>query len=150
MPSPASTGKLNNRIGWALFLNSSVKNHLVATLGELIGTTMFLFFAFAGTQVANINSPADQNLTTTGLATGWNVNKLLYVSFSFGFSLMVNVWIFFRISGALFNPAVSLLSLPLFCLFCWRGGGGNGGETGLTNEWIGHVGAVVDRCYFVR
>jgi hypothetical protein len=104
MPSPASTGKMNNRIGWALFLNSSIKNHLVATLGELIGTTMFLFFAFAGTQVANINSPSDQNLTTTGLTTGWNVNKLLYVSFSFGFSLMVNVWIFFRISGGLFNP----------------------------------------------
>jgi MIP family channel proteins len=33
---------------------------------------------------------------------------LLYVSLIFGFSLMVNVWIFFRISGGLFNPAVTL------------------------------------------
>lgn len=102
MPSPASTERLNNRIGWALFLNSGMKNHLVATLGELIGTTMFLFFAFAGAVVANVNSPADQDLTTTGLTTGWNVQKLLYISFAFGFSLMVNVWIFFRISGGEF------------------------------------------------
>ncbi|KAE9994711.1 hypothetical protein Vi05172_g10522 [Venturia inaequalis] len=102
---------MSNHLGWALFLNSGIKNHLVATLGELIGTTMFLFFAFAGTVVANINSPAGEKLTTTGLTTGWNVNKLLFVAFSFGFSLMVNVWIFFRISGGLFNPAVTLALL---------------------------------------
>jgi aquaporin related protein len=35
----------------------------------------------------------------------------LYISLSFGFSLMVNAWIFFRISGGLFNPAV-------LCKFC--------------------------------
>jgi glycerol uptake facilitator-like aquaporin len=34
---------------------------------------------------------------------------MLYIAVSFGFSLMVNVWIFFRISGGLFNPAVCLL-----------------------------------------
>lgn len=32
----------------------------------------------------------------------------MYIALSFGFSLMVNVWIFFRISGGLFNPAVTL------------------------------------------
>ena len=32
----------------------------------------------------------------------------LYIALSFGFSLAVNAWIFFRISGGLFNPAVSL------------------------------------------
>jgi hypothetical protein len=32
---------------------------------------------------------------------------LLYVSLSFGFSLAVNCWVFYRISGGLFNPAVS-------------------------------------------
>lgn len=32
----------------------------------------------------------------------------MYISVCFGFSLMVNVWIFFRISGGLFNPAVTL------------------------------------------
>lgn len=33
---------------------------------------------------------------------------VLYIALSFGFSLAVNAWIFFRVSGGLFNPAVSL------------------------------------------
>jgi aquaporin related protein len=72
---------------------------------------MFLFFAFAGTQVANIQSdaaPAGAGGTTTGAETGFNVSVQLYIAIIFGFSLMVNVWIFFRISGGLFNPAVTL------------------------------------------
>lgn len=32
----------------------------------------------------------------------------LYISLAFGFSLTVSAWIFFRVSGGLFNPAVSL------------------------------------------
>ncbi|RAL65506.1 hypothetical protein DID88_001072 [Monilinia fructigena] len=78
----------------------------VATVGEFVGTTMFLFFAFAGTQVANIDSNTAN--TTTGGATGFNIAVELYIAIIFGFSLMVNVWIFFRISGGLFNPAVTL------------------------------------------
>jgi hypothetical protein len=103
-PSPPSVQspppeKIPGDVGWALFMNSSFKNNLVAAIGEIVGTTMFLFFAFAGTQVANVNS-------TSAVTTGLNSQKLLYISLSFGFSLMVNVWIFFRISGGLFNPCV--------------------------------------------
>ena len=32
----------------------------------------------------------------------------MYISMAFGFSLLVNVWIFYRVSGGLFNPAVTL------------------------------------------
>src|SRR5579859_7408129 len=32
----------------------------------------------------------------------------IVVALSFGFSLLVNAWVFYRISGSLFNPAVSL------------------------------------------
>jgi aquaporin related protein len=41
------------RLPWTQWMNSDFKNHFVATMGEFIGTTMFLLFAFAGTEVAN-------------------------------------------------------------------------------------------------
>ncbi|KAJ0158859.1 Aquaporin-1 [Colletotrichum tanaceti] len=95
------------RLPLTQWMDSDLKNHFVAGLGELVGTTMFLFFAFAGTGVASTNSPASPT-DSSGAPTGFNLGKLLYISIVFGFSLMVNVWIFFRISGGLFNPAVTL------------------------------------------
>lgn len=49
------------RLPWSEWMNSDVKNHFVASLGEFVGTTMFLFFAFAGTGVANIQSQANNS-----------------------------------------------------------------------------------------
>ncbi|KAF8855070.1 aquaporin-like protein [Acephala macrosclerotiorum] len=125
------------RLPWTQWMNSNFKNHFVATIGEFVGTTMFLFFAFAGTQVANIQSSASSDSsstsnTTSGGATGFNVSVYLYISIIFGFSLMVNVWIFFRISGGLFNPAVTfgmvlVGALPIvraMCLFVAQIAGG--------------------------
>lgn len=67
---------------------------------------MFLFFAFAGTQVAN--TPATTaGSQSTEIPQGPNPTALLYISLAFAFSLTVNAWIFFRVSGGLFNPAVS-------------------------------------------
>jgi aquaporin related protein len=71
---------------------------VISVLGEFVGTTLFLFFAFAGTQVAN---------TVIDDLVEPHTSVLLYIALAFGFSLAVNVWIFFRISGGLFNPAVS-------------------------------------------
>lgn len=61
---------------------------------------MFLFFAFTGTAVAKI--PAGDG------SSGFNISVQTYIALCFGFSLMVNVWVFYRISGGLFNPAVSI------------------------------------------
>ena len=36
------------------------------------------------------------------------VDRLLFISLGFGFSLAVTAWVFYRISGGLFNPAVTL------------------------------------------
>lgn len=86
------------------FLNifpPTIRGHFVATSGEFVGTFLFLFFAFAGTQVA-------QTTGSTVPGSGSDTSRLLYISLSFGFSLAVNAWVFFRISGGLFNPAVSL------------------------------------------
>ncbi|KAL9120401.1 MAG: hypothetical protein Q9187_003044 [Circinaria calcarea] len=70
--------------------------------GEFVGTFMFLFFAFSGTQVANTKSPGATVIDAPDLV------QLLYISLCFGFSLAVNAWVMFRISGGLFNPAVTL------------------------------------------
>lgn len=76
-------------------MGHKAKGHFVAMSGEFVGTFLFLFFALGGTQVANNTTAAD------------GTSPVLYISLVFGFSLLVNVWVFYRISGGLFNPAVS-------------------------------------------
>ncbi|KAF2000739.1 aquaporin-like protein [Amniculicola lignicola CBS 123094] len=82
------------------WLPNRLRHLLISMLGEFVGTYLFLFFAFAGTQVAN-TPPSEADAPPSASA-------LLYISLAFGFSLAVNVWIFFRISGGLFNPAVTV------------------------------------------
>jgi aquaporin rerated protein, other eukaryote len=94
------------------FLPNRARNEIVAFVAEFGGTFMFLFFAFGGTQVANATAVVangaggqqENHLT----AQARNTSVLLFISLSSGFSLAVNVWVFFRISGGLFNPAVRL------------------------------------------
>lgn len=95
---PATRDRRLRGIGW---MPNKVRNHFIAMLGEFVGTFMFLFFAFSATQVAN---------TTPGSGAP-NTTNMLYIALAFGFSLAVNAWVFFRISGGLFNPAVSPQSL---------------------------------------
>ncbi len=90
------------------WLPNRVRNHFIAMLGEFVGTFLFLFFAFAGTQVAN-TAAAGAAAQDESLGGYPDTSNLLYISLSFGFSLAVNAWVFFRISGGLFNPAVSNL-----------------------------------------
>ena len=96
-PRRASTW---TEVGKLPMLKLPPKTHynLLCILGEFVGTFMFLFFSFAGTQVAMTPMPPDGAPPDT--------NKLLYSSLAFGFSLVVNVWAFFRVTGGLFNPAV--------------------------------------------
>lgn len=76
-------------------------------MAEFTGTVLFLFFAFSGTQVALLSQAPDiQNV----VGTVSDPSQLMFIALSFGFSLAVNAWVFFRISGGLFNPAVSTLS----------------------------------------
>lgn len=92
------------------FLPSSARGHVVAFIGEFIGTTSILFFAFAGGQsgAASSNSWEEdgQGEKTSTKPPGFTPQLLLFIAFSAGFSLVVHSWIFFRISGGLFNPAV--------------------------------------------
>ncbi|BGP46752.1 hypothetical protein JCM10450v2_002600 [Rhodotorula kratochvilovae] len=89
----------------------AVKNHIVAMVGEYVGTTLFLMFALGGTNVANIPTTSVTGQTQPGqsgsVASVPNTSNLLYIAFSFGFSLVVCAWVFFRVSGGLFNPSVT-------------------------------------------
>lgn len=89
------------------FLSVNVRNHIVAGIAEMAGTFMFLLFSFAIAQVANTPVPT----ASTGEVSDPNILKVLFIALGFGCSVAVNVWLFFRVSGGLFNPAVSQLPL---------------------------------------
>lgn len=79
-------------------------NTLVATFAEFVGTTFFLFLALAGCQVAFTTS----SVSGTSVQTSTTPSALLYAALCVGFSLVVSAWVFFRVTSALFNPAVTL------------------------------------------
>jgi aquaporin related protein len=91
---------------------STLTTHLVAAVGEFVGTFMFLYFAFA-CQIMLVNQ-ASERAISNGLASS---QQNIFTALVYGFSLLVNAWAFYRISGGLFNPAVCsslLLCSPLF------------------------------------
>jgi aquaporin related protein len=88
-----------------LNLADNTRNNIVAMLGEFVGTFLFLFWSFAGTQISNTPKPAD--------GAPPNPAALLYASLCFGFSLVVNVWAFYRVTGGLFNPSVCIFHSSL-------------------------------------
>ncbi|EGE82260.1 hypothetical protein RJZ56_007624 [Blastomyces dermatitidis] len=77
-----------------------LRNGIVATTGEFVGTFLFLFYPFASGIIANevVLEPGEQADPTA----------LLYTALGFGVSLTVNVWLFFRVTGGMLNPAVTL------------------------------------------
>ena len=87
------------------FLRKDLRAHLIAMSGEFVGTILFLYFAFGGTQIANSIGGSQSSVQT-----------LMFISLSFGFSLLVTAWAFYRISGGLFNPAVCFMCTILIAL----------------------------------
>jgi len=63
---------------------------------------MFLFMGFSAAHIANLPSATD------AFAPGVSTSNLMFIAVAFGLSLVINAWIFFRVSGAIFNPAVCL------------------------------------------
>ena len=80
---------------------ATLKDDLQAALIEFIGTTTFLMLAFGGVQAAQ----SEFNQTPN---TASRIEQVMYNSFCFGFALLVSAWLFFRVTGGLFNPNVSL------------------------------------------
>jgi len=103
-----------SRSSFAQRLPQEAKNHCLAMVFEFVGTFMFLFFALGGTNAVNTASSSDEILAA-------NPAKLFYICMCFGMSLSVNVWIFYRLSGGLFNPAVTIALMAVGAMGPLRG-----------------------------
>ncbi|ORY90817.1 aquaporin-like protein [Leucosporidium creatinivorum] len=75
---------------------------ILASVGEFTGTFIFLLLSFLGAASAGYNrGGGDSSITTNDNQT------ILFIALSFGMSLVVVAWAFFRVTGAAFNPAVT-------------------------------------------
>lgn len=79
-------------------LFSTLRDDILAAGFEFVGTTFWLLLGLGGIQTA-YNLSGD---------TRFSIGHNFYVAASMGLSLMAAAWIFFRATGGLFNPNVSL------------------------------------------
>lgn len=89
------------------------RGHVVAALGEFIGTVIWIFMAFSAAQVAFISSNDTKKGNIDTAVTQVTPQELLFIALGVGLSLAVAAWVFFRISGGLFNPVVSFDIAPI-------------------------------------
>ncbi|KAF2277790.1 aquaporin-like protein [Westerdykella ornata] len=80
-----------------------LQKHLIAASGEFVGTFLFLYFAYAA-NVMLATQAGERSIANGGTSDQTNI----FLALVYGFSLLVNVWAFYRISGGLLNPAVTL------------------------------------------
>ncbi|RDW82516.1 putative aquaporin [Coleophoma cylindrospora] len=97
----SATGFLSLKNPSPLTRSITFKHLILAMLGEFCGTVMFLFFAFGGVMVGKSALGGNPSTSSEYLVF------LLYGASSFGMSLAINAWIFYRVTGGLFNPAVT-------------------------------------------
>ncbi|KAG8945070.1 hypothetical protein FRC04_001231 [Tulasnella sp. 424] len=91
-----------------LFENVSLD--LQAACLEFCGTFVFLLFGLGGLQAVNYQSVLE--LSQSGQSAGqvtapMNIIQLLYGSAVLGLSLLFSVWLFYRVTGGIFNPNVT-------------------------------------------
>ncbi|KAJ7183297.1 putative aquaporin 1 [Mycena filopes] len=91
-----------------------VRKDLLAASLEFVGTTFFLLLGLGGIQAAFTEEGASASTVT-------QVEQNLYISTCMGFSLLVCAWIFFRITGSLFNPCVTVSLVLLGIVPPFRG-----------------------------
>lgn len=66
---------------------------------------MFLLLTYGGAHVASL--PGAIVITQSGEKL-IDVSNISFKAFSSGIGLIINIWVFFRVSGSVFNPAVTL------------------------------------------
>lgn len=82
-------------------LPPGTRGHVVAVLGELISTIMFIFLFFSSIEVANVASFEERSS-----GRPFSTAQVFFIALSAGFAFIATGWTFYRISGGLFNPIV--------------------------------------------
>jgi aquaporin related protein len=108
--------------------NTTFRDDISAAVVEFLGTVVFLLIGLGGIQAAaSANASSGQgggggggagSGNGSGSGTGTiarhaintvaSIEQLLYISVSMGLAFLIAVWMFHRITGAVFNPAVAL------------------------------------------
>jgi aquaporin related protein len=96
---------------------STFRIDLYAAFLEFVGTTTFLLLGLGGIQAAADSAAVSINTPV--------LEKDLYIATSMGLALVASAWIFYRVTGGLFNPNISLALLLVgvigpvrFVLYC--------------------------------
>jgi len=99
------------------------RNDLAAAGFEFIGTITFLLLGLGPIQSAGISK--NQYPSSAGVDAGptppYSIDQMMYASAGLGLGLVVAAWLFFRVTGALFNPNIStaLLAVGVIGPFRW-------------------------------
>ncbi|KAG8932411.1 hypothetical protein FRC01_014137 [Tulasnella sp. 417] len=98
--NPETSGKL--------FENLSLD--LQAAWLEFCGTFVFLLFGLGGIQAVNYQTVLDSSQGGQGagsITPSLTIVQILYSSAALGLSLLFSVWLFYRVTGGIFNPNVT-------------------------------------------
>lgn len=89
---------------------ATVKDDAQAAFIEFLGTFLFLLLGLGGIQAAATSNNSTRAVSAEGagaIASVASIDQLLYISVSMGLSLLVSAWLFYRVTGGIFNPAVT-------------------------------------------
>ncbi|EGG08399.1 uncharacterized protein MELLADRAFT_71469 [Melampsora larici-populina 98AG31] len=118
--------KTQTQLDWPLLdwrpsqIFDDIENDIISASGEFFGTFLFLLVGLGGIQAAatsnqyTLAEAATKNTASAGssgsvaINTVASIEQLTYISVSMGLSLLFSAWIFYRATGAAFNPNVSL------------------------------------------
>ncbi|KAH9821860.1 aquaporin-like protein [Melampsora americana] len=121
-----SKSKSQTRLDWPLLdwrpsqAFDDIENDIISASGEFFGTFIFLLVGLGGIQAAATSNQytlaraATKDTASAGTSgaaainTVASIEQLTYISVSMGLSLLFSAWIFYRATGAAFNPNVSL------------------------------------------
>ncbi|KAH9444087.1 hypothetical protein Pst134EB_026472 [Puccinia striiformis f. sp. tritici] len=92
-------------------IRADIKKDLIAAFGEFLGTITFLLIGLGGIQAAATSDAAFTKRTSSSVNEAGSsttavpgIAQLSYISLSMGLSLVFSAWIFYRATGAAFNP----------------------------------------------